>query len=184
MKYSYNIIGLDCANCAREIEESLSENKDFKDVVVNFSTSRISFYTDKQITVDDINKLIKKVEPDAYIVDGENVESKKEYHLSLLIMGVLFGVLGCKLNIPDILRYILVFVSYVILLYRPFLNACKMLIRSHTINENALISISCIGALLVQETMEGIMVVALYTFGKILEEKAINNTRNSIKSLM
>ncbi len=184
MKYSYNIIGLDCANCAREIEESLNKNKDFKDVVVNFSTSRISFYTDKQITVDEINKLIKKVEPDAYVVDGENVESKKEYHSSLLIIGTLLGMLGCKLNMPDVLRYILVFVSYVILLYRPFLNACKMLIRSHTINENALISISCIGALLVQEMMEGIMVVALYTLGKILEEKAINNTRNSIKGLM
>lgn len=184
MKYSYNIIGLDCANCAREIEESLSKNKDFKDVVVNFSTSRISFYTDKQITVEEINRLIKKVEPDAYVVDGDSVESKREYHLSLLIIGTVFGILGCKLNIPDVLRYILVFVSYVVLLYRPFLNAFKMLIRSHTINENALISISCIGALLVQETMEGIMVVALYTLGKILEEKAINNTRNSIKGLM
>ena len=28
-KYKYNINNLDCANCAREVEESLNENKDF-----------------------------------------------------------------------------------------------------------------------------------------------------------
>ena len=42
-KYKYNINNLDCASCAREIEESLNDNKDFKNVVVNFSTSKLSY---------------------------------------------------------------------------------------------------------------------------------------------
>ena len=32
--------------------------------------------------------------------------------------------------------------------------------------------------------MEGIMVITLYTIGKILEEKALNNSRKSIKNLL
>lgn len=32
--------------------------------------------------------------------------------------------------------------------------------------------------------MEGLMVITLYEIGKILEEKAVNNSRNSIKDLM
>ena len=75
MKYSYNIIGLDCANCAREIEESLNKNKRFKDVVVNFSTSRISFYSNDSISLAELNRLIKKVEPLADVSDSDNVES-------------------------------------------------------------------------------------------------------------
>lgn len=184
MKYSYNIIGLDCANCAREIEESLNKNKRFKDVVVNFSTSRISFYSNDSISLAELNRLIKKVEPLAYVSDSDNVESPKEYYFSILIIAVCCGALGMYLSISDVFKYILIGISYVLLLYRPFVNACKMLWRSHSINENALISISCIGAFFVGSTMEGIMVVALYTLGKILEEKAINNTRNSIKGLM
>ena len=74
--------------------------------------------------------------------------------------------------------------SYVILLYRTFKVAVKMLIKSHTINENALITISAIGAYFVDKQMEGLMVITLYEIGKILEEKAVNNSRNSIKDLM
>ena len=59
-----------------------------------------------------------------------------------------------------------------------------MLIKSHTINENALITISSIGAYFVDKQMEGLMVITLYEIGKILEEKAVNNSRNSIKDLM
>ena len=184
MKYSYNIIGLDCANCAREIEENLNKNSSFKDVVVNFSTSRISFYSDEDMSIDQLNRMIKKIEPSAYVSDSDDVSSPKEYYFSVLIIAVLFGVLGMHLPLPNTLKYIFIFISYALLLYRPFVNAVKMLVRSHTINENALISISCIGAMLVGSTMEGIMVVALYTLGKILEEKAINNTRKSIKNLM
>ena len=58
MKYSYNIIGLDCANCAREIEESLNKNKKFKNVIVNFSTSKISFYSEKEISLEELNHYI------------------------------------------------------------------------------------------------------------------------------
>ena len=184
MKYSYNIIGLDCANCAREIEENLNKNSNLKDVVVNFSTSRISFYSDEDMSIDQLNRMIKKIEPSAYVSDSDDVSSPKEYYFSVLIIAVLFGVLGMHLPLPNVLKYIFIFISYALLLYRPFVNAVKMLVRSHTINENALISISCIGAMLVGSTMEGIMVVALYTLGKILEEKAINNTRKSIKNLM
>ena len=78
----------------------------------------------------------------------------------------------------------LIIVSYIILLYRTFKVAFKMLIKSHTINENALITISAIGAYFVDKQMEGLMVIILYEIGKILEEKAVNNSRNSIKDLM
>ena len=84
----------------------------------------------------------------------------------------------------EIINKILIIASYIILLYRTFKVAVKMLIKSHTINENALITISAIGAYFVDKQMEGLMVITLYEIGKILEEKAVNNSRNSIKDLM
>ena len=182
MRYSYNIAGLDCADCARKLSEELNKNPKLRDVKVNFGTSRITFFSDDNISVSEINKLIKKVEPSSYVTSSDDVH--KEYHVSILVIALLFAVLGIYFDLPSVFKFVLIGISYVFLLYRPFVNAVLMLVRSHSINENALICISCIGAVCVSQVMEGVMVVFLYTLGKILEEKAINNTRGSVKDLL
>lgn len=182
-KYKYNINNLDCANCAREVEESLNENKDFKNVIVNFNTKKLIYESDKEFTLPELNKLVKEVEPDAFITD-EEVNIKKEYHFSILVVGVIIGLIGYFVKMPTYLKWILYVISYSMLLYRCIINSLKLLIKSKTINENLLITVSCLGALALKNVLEGIMVITLYTIGKILEEKAINNSRNSIKDLM
>lgn len=182
-KYKYNINNLDCVNCAREVEESLNENKDFKNVIVNFNTKKLIYESDKEFTLPELNRLVKKVEPDAFITD-EEVNIKKEYHFSILVVGVIIGLIGYFVKMPTYLKWILYVISYSMLLYRCIINSLKLLIKSKTINENLLITVSCLGALALKNVLEGIMVITLYTIGKILEEKAINNSRNSIKDLM
>ena len=49
-----------------------------------------------------------------------------------------------------------------------FGNAIKLLRTSKSINENLLVTVSCIGAYLVGEHLEGLMVIILYEIGKIL----------------
>lgn len=182
-KYRYNINNLDCANCAREVEESLNNNKDFQNVSVNFNTLKLTYESDIDFSISELNKLVKKVEPDAFI-SSEEVSNKKEYNLIILIVALIIGILGCYLEIPNYLKILLYIISYSLLLYRTTINAIKLLFKSKTINENALITISCIGALAIGDVMEGMMVITLYTIGKILEEKAINNSRKSIKDLL
>ena len=186
-KYKYNINNLDCANCAREIEEMLNNNNNFNNAVVNFSTCKISYESDKDYTLGELNTLIKTVEPDAYITLNEEINDDgniKEYHLSILIIALVIGLLGYFLPLPKIVKIILYLISYSLLLYKTSINAIKLLKKGSGINENALITISCIGALLIGEVLEGMMVITLYTIGKILEEKAINNSRKSIKDLL
>ena len=185
-KYKYNINNLDCANCAREIEEMLNNNTNFNNAVVNFSTCKISYESDKDYTLEELNTLIKHVEPDACLTLNEEVEesTSKEYYLSILIIALVVGLLGYFLPLPKIVKIILYLISYSLLLYKTSINAIKLLKKGSGINENALITVSCIGALLIGEVLEGMMVITLYTIGKILEEKAINNSRKSIKDLL
>ncbi len=182
-KYKYNINNLDCANCAREIEETLNKRDDINNVIVNFNTSILSYESEKEFTLNELNSIVKSVEPDSYLSE-EKIEIKKEYHLSILIIAIILCSLSYFIKIPNTLKIILYIISYTLLLYRTTINAIKLLIKSHSINENLLITISCIGALLLGEVMEGMMVIVLYTIGKILEEKAINNSRRSIKDLL
>ena len=173
-KYKYNINNLDCANCAREIEEQLNKNKNFKNAIVNFNTKKISYTSEKEYTIKELNDIIKKIEPDAFISE-EEIEIKKQYHLKVLIIAIIILLLGYFLQIPKYLKITMYLISYTLLLYRTTINAIKLLIKSKTINENALITISSLGALLIGEVNEGAMVITLYTIGKLLEEKAINN---------
>lgn len=182
-KYKYNINNLDCANCAREVEENLNKNKNFKNVIVNFNTKKLIYESNKEFNLEELNKLVKEVEPDAFITD-EEVNIKKEYHFSILVIAVIIGLIGYFVKMPTYLKWILYVISYSMLLYRCIINSLKLLIKSKTINENLLITVSCLGALSLGNVLEGIMVITLYTIGKILEEKAINNSRNSIKDLM
>lgn len=186
-KYKYRLNNLDCANCANKIEERLKKENNLSDVVVNFSSLTLSFMSNDYIKIEDISNIVTKIEPEVVVtkIDEEEKETKKNYNLIRLIIGVIIALFGLYINFNnEIINKILIIASYVILLYRTFKVAVKMLIKSHTINENALITISSIGAYFVDKQMEGLMVITLYEIGKILEEKAVNNSRNSIKDLM
>ena len=180
-KYKYNINNLDCANCALQVEKEL--NKHFVNAKVNFNTSKITFESDKECTLKEINKIVTAVEPDASVSLEKN-ENKKEYHLSILVIAVIICLIGYFLKIDYKYKLIFYIISYILLLYRTFIKAIKIIVRNKRIDENALITISCIGALALGEVLEGMMVVVLYIIGKILEEKAINNSRNQVADLI
>ena len=138
-KYRYNINNLDCPNCARKLEETLNKNKKLQNVKVNFATKKISYETET-VTLKEINKIAKEIESGISI--SEEVTNKKEYYLSLFFLAVGLFLLTIIFDFHNLVEEILIIISYILLLYRPFLNAIKMLIKNKTINENMLITIS------------------------------------------
>lgn len=184
-RYKYNILNLDCANCAREVEECLNADERFNNAVVNFNTSKIFFESDSEISLKEINDIVKAIEPEADVTEETEISNKKEYSLVTLILGIVLGLVATYVKaLPQSVALICMILSYVLLLYKHAINAVKVLIKNKTVNENALIVISAVGAFAIGESFDGMMVVALYTLGKILEEKAINKTRNSVKDLL
>lgn len=182
-KYKYNINNLDCAACAREIEEMLNKHEDFSNATVNFNTCKIAYESNKDYSLEELNDLVRRVEPECFITLEEK-DNRKEFSLRFLVLALAIGLLGYFLPLPKVIKIILYLISYSMLLYRTTINALKLLFKGNGINENALMTISCLGALALGEVLEGMMVIALYTIGKILEEKAINNSRKSIKDLL
>lgn len=195
-KYEYNIVGLDCANCANKIQVELGKVKGIENASVNFAKQKLSYETDT-VSREKVEKLVKLLEPDVELISAEDKikdlknekkqnENKSKFllHILRLVIGTIVAVVGLYLPMPKVLSIILIILGYAILLYRTTKNAIKFLFKSKTINENLLITISCIGAYLVGKHSEGLMVIVLYEIGKILEEKAINKTRKSISDLM
>ena len=115
--------------------------------------------------------------------DEENIKAA----ISRLILGMIVAFTGIffehKLGV-NTLASILVILGYCILIYRTAKSAISTLIHDHAIDETFLMSISCIGAYLIGEHLEGLMVIILYEIGEILEDKAVDKSRDSIEELM
>lgn len=181
MKYKFNIKNLDCANCAREVEKSLNEDKKINKAVVNFNTSTITVETDVDDAFSYVKETVAMIEPDA-ILSEEKIESDNNKDVYRLLIGAVIGILGIAIKISPI-NMILIVIAYIILIYKTLLTALKQL-KNRKINENFLVSISAIGAYLLGKHHEGLMVIFLYELGKMLEAKAVSRSRNSVSELM
>lgn len=70
MKLKFKIEGLDCANCANQLEESIGKLEDVISVSISFMTERMIIETnteDKDRLIEQVKSLIKKLEPDVTI---------------------------------------------------------------------------------------------------------------------
>ena len=183
--YEFILKNLDCANCANKIQVTLSKNKELHDVVVNFNTLKLKYKTDT-LTKVQVEKLVKSVEPGIELMKitehGEVKKGGKE--ILKLLLGFVVAMLGFFAPINYMLSQILIIVGYIILLSKTIKTAWNKLIKNHTIDEDFLVAISCIGAYLIGKHMEGLMVITLYEIGELLEDKAVNKTRKSITDLM
>lgn len=189
-KYEFILKDLDCAACANEIQEKLAKNPGLYNVNVNFAKLKLTYETDT-VSVDEVRKAVKEQEPDVEMISADKmkeIENKKESktgaQIARLVIGILVAGIGLYAKLPNTISTIFIILGYAILLFRTAKNAFKMLFASKKINENFLITVSCVGAYLVGEHMEGLMVIILYEIGKILEEKSISKSRKSIKDLM
>ncbi len=187
MRYKYKLNNLDCANCANKIEQTLKKDKNINDASVNFTKLTVMVETNMEKGVKAyVSNIVKGIEPDVDVLDlNENVDTKKQvlFHTIRLAVGIIVSLLGMFV-FKGTLSKILIIIGYAVLLLRTFTNAVKLLFKSKTINENLLVTISCVGAYLTDNIHEGLMVVILYEIGKILEELAVNNSRKSISGLM
>lgn len=184
MKYRFKLNGLDCPNCASKIEVKLNNDKNIRNASVNFSKLTVSLETDLKSDVKKyVSDIVKSIEPDVIVLDiKEEVKNNNfKYNIFRLLLGIVLLILGMifKGNVSSIL----IILSYIILLSRTFVTAVKLLFKK-TLDENFLVTISCIGAYFTNNIHEGAMVIILYEIGKVLEQIAVNRSRRSISDLM
>lgn len=187
MKYTFKLSGLDCANCANKIEIKLNEHKDIDKAIVNFNKLIITVYSNKpDFNVDEVKKIVNEIEPDICVISDMEDDKKNKNgigrELVELIVGIVLFLISMIIK-NNIINEVLLVGAYIILLRVVFVKAIKLLMKGR-IDENLLVTISCIGAYFTDNIHEGLMVIVLYNIGKILEKIAVNNSRKSIKELM
>ncbi|MBQ9267602.1 MAG: cadmium-translocating P-type ATPase [Clostridia bacterium] len=113
----------------------------------------------------------------------ENEEISK-WNIVCLVVGVILFLITLIIPLPEMAKMTLSIVAYVLVLARVGKLAFIKTFKQRELDENTLIVISAIGAFLVGQVSEGLMVVVLYEIGEILEDKAVDGSRKSIQDLM
>ena len=190
MKKEYNITGLDCGHCALTLEKYLQKVDGVISASINFSTSKLylEIEDDKVLsTIKNINKTIKQVNPDVKISQGHDhsfYSTASQLDIILYCVGLVLGLIILFVKpIPTWLYFTMLITSLLLMGYKTYFKAIFQSIHLK-LDENTLVTISIIGACALNESMEGLMVIALYTLGKMLESRAVNYSRKSISALI
>ena len=93
--------------------------------------------------------------------------------------------------LKDISQYIVLSISYLIIAYDILLNAFKNIIKGKVFDENFLMSLASLTALIVYfinphagiDAFDGVLVIVLYQIGEFFQHYASDKTRKSISSM-
>ncbi len=187
MKKEYNVTGLDCANCAISLQKGLGKVKGVNFCSVDFASSKVSLDVDDERSkevLQNIAKISKQINPTAKLTEIGDIVNKVNYiDIITYVIGSILALVVAFATINVAAYYIMLFVSIALLGYKTILRTVIQL-KHLKINENTLITISIFGAVAVGHPTEGLMVIALYTLGKMLESRALNYSRKSISGLI
>jgi Cd2+/Zn2+-exporting ATPase len=111
----------------------------------------------------------------------DNEEEKKLGHI-INILGIIMFVLAFYLekNNYGFIVYLYT-LSYLFVGYDIFINSIKRIFKRDMFNENFLMSIAVVGTLLINEYTEGIAVLILYKIGELLQDLAVDKSKEKIE---
>ena len=205
-KITLSLDGLGCANCAAKIESRSKEIEGVKDLVLDFSRSKIYFEHEGE-NPDDIIEKIKEIvhhlEPDVVIsptaLSASSLMHTKPFQSSAknnsiwahhdrkalirLGLSLVFFVLGLILN-SESMRIASLFLAYVLSGHKVLLRSFRNIRRGEIFDENFLMSIATFGAIAIGEYPEAVAVMIFYEIGEYFQDLAVNKSKTAITSLL
>ena len=98
-----------------------------------------------------------------------------------------FSYFNSQLNIDDPYLWVvfsITIILYILLSYDLFIKSFKAIKNKDFFNENTLMVLASIGALVIGELSEGLAVILLYKIGEEFEDYAVNRSKKEISSLV
>ncbi|MEX1524061.1 heavy metal translocating P-type ATPase [Enterococcus sp. C63] len=187
---SYRLEGLDCANCAMKIEKRINEINGVKQANVNFAVGKLTIDADQDKIGEietETRKVIKELEPEVEVKEMEEVTSTLNEEKKDLIRIVLsaIGLLGLFIWAPaEPIRFIGFLLVYLFIGFDVIKQAALNITRGKLFDENFLMAIATIGAMLIGEYLEAVAVMLFYQVGEYFQGFAVNQSRKSIRALM
>ncbi len=195
----YTLKNVDCAGCAAKIEKALNKFDGVNYASFDFANETLHLQADN---LDEAIKHIKSIEPNVEAspykrqITAESSPSvfTKGNWLSFEVLALLTAVVlfGNQLLLEDRLHslpiskieFILAFSAYLLAGWNVLKGAFNTIRRGTFFDENVLMVIATFGAFAIHAYAEAIGVMIFFKIGEMLQNRAVNNSRRSIRGLL
>lgn len=190
---SYRLEGLDCANCAMKIEKGVQKINGVKEATVNFTSGKLTIDAEEDhlATIEqETKKVVKELEPDVKVteIDKEKVSEHGNEKERNTLFRILFSLAGIALlllfDFNEPIRLIGYLLIYLLIGYDVVKKAVMNIVKGKIFDENFLMSVATIGAMLIGEYPEAVAVMLFYQIGEYFQGLAVSHSRKSICELM
>ena len=121
---------------------------------------------------------------DVFTERGEGMNKKqKKVFIRIIVAAVLMVVLSL-LPIDGWLKFLLFMIPYLVIGHDILLKAWKGILNRQVFDENFLMAVATIGAILLGDYKEGVAVMLFYQIGELFQSYAVGKSRRNISELM
>lgn len=210
MKKRWILDGIDCANCAANVERALQQVPGVDKLNYHFPTKKLTvvFDGDAAAMQDRLQAVVDKTEPGAKLFDTKitapSPEHKREavmltialvlyliavvlrrvYGLGSLIPGLNPEHAAFDWSLQQIVTLVLFAATYIIAAHDVYLKAVKKIKIGDFLDENILMIIASLGAIAIAEYPEAVAVMLFYAWGEFFQDLAVERSRKSIEAAM
>ncbi|MFN2237269.1 MAG: heavy metal translocating P-type ATPase [Anaerolineales bacterium] len=188
----YLLQNLDCANCAVNIENAVKQTPGVKFASVDFAT--LTLFLDAT-DFSAVQKSVTQVEPQVKIISktrgtdvAETFDKRQRITVILIAAIFFFGGLIFLDQLQDtpfgIGEWIVFGSAYLISGWGVLRTAAQNISRGQVFDEQFLMSVATIGAILIGELPEAVVVMLFYMVGEFAQELSVSRSRHSIRALL
>jgi Cd2+/Zn2+-exporting ATPase len=193
IRKDFTLNHLGCASCAGKIEKRIQALPEIESAEIVFSLKKLILETDSEKNMADsipkIKSIIKSIEPNVNLIKTQSSASPLATwaelagkHKSLLLATILFSISFIVQN--DYISFALLFVAYMLSGHSVILSGLKNLFTGSVMDENFLMTIATLSAWAINKPHEAVAVMLFFSIGEIFEDRAVDDSRNAVKSLL
>ena len=193
MERIFTLQNLNCANCASVIEEKLNQLESVSAATFTIGTKQLritSTVEDTDALQEQIQAVCDATEDGVVVVPFVRAAKKESNHehdhehnssLAAIIVGAIVMAVAEFTNlVPEQYMTPLLIVTFIVLGWRIVWAAIKNGMKGKFFDENFLMSIATIGALIIGEYAEAVGVMLFFQVGIYFEERATERSRNAV----
>ena len=200
MERTYLLEGLDCANCAAEVEHAVAGLPGVESAAVNFMQRRLTLCAD-ETAMDDVERRmlaeVARVEPDVNVspLDGDEDDDGHDHaapgndHLRTQIVrvaGTIVILVAAQVipQLSSLTSLLMHLIAYLLIGGDVLWKALRGILRGRLFDENFLMGLATVGAFFIGDYPEAVAVMLFYQVGEAFQSYAVGRSRSSIASLM
>ena len=188
MKKVLHIENLDCPVCAEALQGDLSKIKGVETVTVDYVSQTISLEIVDEEALAKVVKVANAFE-EVRVLDGGMYETKGNSHKKeWWLIGISAGLFALGFCIERLFQgtawsvayYILYALAYLLVGHGVLLATVKNIAKGRIFDENFLMTVASIGAIILGEMSESVLVMLLYQLGELLQTIAVGASRRVV----